>query len=67
MAFASWAKRMAELQIHAFNVQYDMTGYATVRLANIYGLGDNFDPATAMVIPSLLYKDAGAEITVMTA
>jgi nucleoside-diphosphate-sugar epimerase len=44
-----------------------MTGYATVRLANIYGLGDNFDPATAMVIPSLLYKDAGAEITVMTA
>ena len=56
MAFAGWAKRMAELQIHAYKVQYGIDTFSTVRLSNIYGPGDNFDPATAMVIPSLIYR-----------
>lgn len=56
MAFAGWAKRMAELQIYAYRVQYGIDTFSTVRLSNIYGPGDNFDPDTAMVIPSLMYR-----------
>jgi len=56
MDFAGWAKRMAELQIHAYKVQYGMENFSIVRPANIYGPGDNFDPNNAMVIPTLLYR-----------
>jgi GDP-L-fucose synthase len=56
MDFAGWAKRMAELQIHAYKVQYGMENFAIVRPSNVYGPGDNFDPQSAMVIPSLLYR-----------
>jgi len=56
MSFAGWAKRMAELQIHAYNVQYGINAFHIVRLSNIYGPGDNFDPETAMVIPSLMSR-----------
>jgi len=56
MSFAGWAKRMAELQIHAYNVQYGIDTFSIVRLSNIYGPGDNFDPETAMVIPSLMSR-----------
>jgi GDP-L-fucose synthase len=56
MDFAGWAKRMAELQIHAYKVQYGMENYAIVRPANVYGPGDNFDPQSALVIPSLISR-----------
>jgi len=56
MSFAGWAKRMAELQIYAYKKQYGIKTYSIVRLSNIYGPGDNFDPATAMVIPALMYR-----------
>lgn len=56
MDFAGWAKRMAELQIHAYQVQYGWENFAVVRPCNVYGPGDNFDPANAMVIPSLLSR-----------
>ena len=56
MSFAGWAKRMAELQIHAYKVQYGIDTFSIVRLSNIYGPGDNFDPETAMVIPSLMSR-----------
>jgi len=56
MSFAGWAKRMAELQIHAYKVQYEIDTFAIVRLSNIYGPGDNFDPKTAMVIPALIAR-----------
>jgi GDP-L-fucose synthase len=56
MSFAGWAKRMAELQIHAYKRQYGIDSFSVVRLANIYGPGDNFDPETAMVIPSLMAR-----------
>jgi nucleoside-diphosphate-sugar epimerase len=56
MSFAGWAKRMAELQIHAYKVQYGIDTFSIVRLSNIYGPGDNFNPETAMVIPSLMYR-----------
>lgn len=56
MDFAGWAKRMAELQIHAYKVQYGMDNFAIVRPSNVYGPGDNFDPKNAMVIPTLLNR-----------
>ncbi len=54
--FPGWAKRMAELQIKAYRIQYDLQNFAVVRPCNVYGPGDNFDPQNAMVIPSLMYR-----------
>ena len=54
--FASWAKRMGELQIYAYGVQYNIKEYSIVRLSAVYGPGDNFDPKSAMMVPSLLNK-----------
>lgn len=51
-----WAKRMAEMQIQAYKIQYNLNNFAIVRPCNVYGPGDNFDPNNAMVIPSLMYK-----------
>ncbi len=56
MDFAGWAKRVAELQVRAYKVQYGMENYAIVRPSNVYGPGDNFDPNNAMVVPSLMYR-----------
>ncbi len=54
--FPGWAKRMAELQIRAYKIQYGLKHYAVVRPCNVYGPGDNFDPANAMVIPTLMRR-----------
>ena len=54
--YPGWAKRIAEMQIQAYNIQYSLTNFAIVRLCNIYGPGDSFDPNSAMVIPSLIYR-----------
>ena len=56
MSFAGWAKRMAELQIYSYKVQYGIDTFSIVRLSNIYGPGDNFNPETAMVIPALMQR-----------
>jgi GDP-L-fucose synthase len=65
MDFAGWAKRMGELQIHAYKVQHGLQNFAIVRPANVYGPGDNFDPNNAMVIPSLIYRIHSGEDPVM--
>ena len=54
--FPGWAKRMAEMQVHAYRIQYGMENFAVVRPCNVYGPGDNFDPKNAMVIPSLMHR-----------
>src|SRR3989344_6058458 len=54
--FPGWAKRMAELQIRAYQIEYGLENFAVVRPCNVYGPGDNFDPENAMVIPSLMAK-----------
>jgi len=54
--FPGWAKRMAELQVQAYKIQYNLDNFAIVRPCNVYGPGDNFDPQNAMVIPSLMYR-----------
>jgi GDP-L-fucose synthase len=47
---------MAELQVQAYKIQYGLDNFAIVRPCNVYGPGDNFDPANAMVIPTLMYR-----------
>lgn len=54
--FPGWAKRMAELQVQAYKIQYGLDNFSIVRPCNVYGPGDNFDPESAMVIPSLMYR-----------
>jgi GDP-L-fucose synthase len=59
--FAGWAKRMGELQADAYRIQYGWDKISIVRPANVYGPYDNFDPANAMVIPSLIARAVGGE------
>ena len=41
--YPGWAKRMAELQIKAYQQEYGLKRYSIVRPCNVYGPGDNFD------------------------
>jgi GDP-L-fucose synthase len=59
--FAGWAKRMGELQAEAYKIEYNWKKIAIVRPANVYGPYDNFDPANAMVIPSLIKRALDGE------
>ena len=61
MSVAGWAKRMGELQVHAYKVQYGLENYSVVRMAQVYGPGDTFDAETGMVIPSLMARIAAGE------
>jgi len=54
--FPGWAKRMAEMQIQAYRIQYGLENFSVVRPCNVYGPGDNFDPKNAMVIPTLMHR-----------
>ena len=56
MDFAGWAKRMSELQIYAYKVEYKLDNFSIVRLSNTYGPGDLFDTVRAMVVPSLIKR-----------
>lgn len=56
MDFAGWAKRMAEAQVYAYKVEYGLEDYSVVRPSNVYGPGDNFNPISSLVIPSLIYR-----------
>lgn len=59
--FPGWAKRMGELQLDAYRREFGIDTFSVVRLANVYGPGDNFDPASAMVIPALMSRVRGGE------
>ena len=59
--FAGWAKRMGELQADAYRIEYGWDKISIVRPANVYGAYDNFDPANAMVIPSLIHRVMSGE------
>ena len=59
--FAGWAKRMGELQAEAYKIEYGWNHISIVRPANVYGPYDNFDPANAMVIPSLIHRALSEE------
>jgi GDP-L-fucose synthase len=59
--FAGWAKRMGELQLDAYRIEYGWENLTCVRPANVYGPYDNFDPKNAMVIPSLINRALSGE------
>ncbi len=59
--FAGWAKRMGELQAESYRIEYGWDRISIVRPANVYGPFDNFDPKTAMVIPSLINRAMSGE------
>ncbi|MGZ3726039.1 MAG: NAD-dependent epimerase/dehydratase family protein [Pseudobdellovibrio sp.] len=59
--FAGWAKRMGELQLEAYRIEYGWSQLTCVRPANVYGPFDNFDPQNAMVIPSLINRALSGE------
>lgn len=50
-----YAKRMAEVQIRAYNQQYG-SKYFCVIPCNMYGPNDNYNFETSHVIPSLIHK-----------
>jgi len=64
MDFAGWAKLMGEFQIYAYQKQYGLD-WAILRPSNVFGPGDNFNPETAMVVPSLLARVAAGEYPLM--
>jgi GDP-L-fucose synthase len=59
--FTGWAKRVGELQAEAYAIEYGWKQTSIVRPANIYGPYDNFDPANAMVVPSLIRRALSGE------
>jgi GDP-L-fucose synthase len=60
--YGGWAKRMGELQCQAYEKQYGEGKCSIVRPANVYGVYDNFNLETAMVIPSLIRKGYENEV-----
>ena len=54
--FAGWAKRIGELQVEAFKIEYNFNSLHIVRPANIYGPYANFDSENSMVISSLIRR-----------
>ena len=59
--YAGWSKRLCELQVSAYGIEYDWNTISIVRPTNVYGPYDNFDPETAMVIPSLINRVISGE------
>ncbi len=58
--YAGWAKRMGEVQVNAYDEQYENPKMSIIKPANIYGKFDNFDLRTSTLIPSLTRKVAEA-------
>lgn len=50
------AKRVGEILGEAFQLEYGWDAVRVVRPSNVYGPYDDFNPATAQVIPSLIHK-----------
>lgn len=51
----AYAKRMADVQIQAYNKQYG-TRYFSVIPCNVYGPGDNYNLENGHVIPTLVHR-----------
>jgi GDP-L-fucose synthase len=54
------AKKMLLVQAQAYRQEYSMNAI-TLFLVNLYGEGDNFDPASSHVIPALIKKCIDAQ------
>jgi GDP-L-fucose synthase len=51
----SYAKRMFDIQVQAYNEQYGLK-YFNVIPTNVYGVNDNYNIKTSHVIPGLIHK-----------
>ncbi|NDD29991.1 MAG: NAD-dependent epimerase/dehydratase family protein [Proteobacteria bacterium] len=56
-----WAKRLCELQVESYRVEYGWEDLYIVRPANTYGPYDNFDLQNAMVVPSIVRRAVDGE------
>ena len=54
--YAGIAKRVAEVQAETYLHEYDWQATRIVRPANVYGPHDDFEAATAQVIPALIRR-----------
>ena len=59
--YVAWAKRMAEKFIEAQETQYGVKNTAIVRPVNTFGPHDDFDPRSALVVPSLIVRALSGE------
>ena len=59
--FAGWAKRMGELQIEAYRIEYQWQNTAIVRPSNVYGHYDIFDKDKALFIAARIRQFAERE------
>ena len=54
-------KRIGEVQAETYKLQHGWDGVRIVRPANVYGPLDDFDPATAQVVPALIRRILSGE------
>jgi len=59
--YVAWAKRMAEKFIEAQALETGCETTAVLRLVNSFGPHDDFDPATALVVPALIHRIEAGE------
>lgn len=54
--FGGMSKLVGEMQIEAYKAQYGLKNFFIARPVNTYGPYDNFDPASALIIPALIAR-----------
>jgi len=54
-------KRVGEVQAETYLQEHGWDAVRIVRLSNVYGPYDDFDPATAQVVPALISRMVGGE------
>lgn len=59
--YAGWAKRMGELQVEAYQKEFDFESLHIVRPANIYGPNMNFSDESSMVVAALIKRAVNFE------
>lgn len=53
--YGGWGKRMGEMLIETYKIQYGLDNFSIIRPANVYGPFDDFSE-TSMVIPALIKR-----------
>jgi GDP-L-fucose synthase len=54
--FGGMAKLIGEMQIESYKLQYNLKNFLIARPTNTYGPYDNFNPASALIIPALIHR-----------
>jgi GDP-L-fucose synthase len=59
--YAGIAKRVGEIQGETYLLEHEWDAVRVIRPANVFGPYDDFNPATAQVIPALISRALGGE------